>query len=27
VNRIDDHGQAPIDSEPTAPEAPIRPVT
>lgn len=27
VSRIDSHGQAPINSEPTAPEAPIRPVT
>lgn len=27
VTRIDNHGQAPIDSEPTAPEAPIRPAT
>lgn len=27
VAKIDNHGQAPIDSEPTAPEAPIRPIT
>ncbi|MGH8221150.1 MAG: outer membrane protein assembly factor BamE [Steroidobacteraceae bacterium] len=27
VTRIDDHGYAPINSEPTAPEPPIRPAT